>query len=78
MDANELRFLMDYARQHGTDAALELADERAAEAYDADLQADRECDDRRYVYGCGEYDTVDSRGQKLRPARNEGGEPWWM
>lgn len=34
--------------------------------------------DTAYIYGCGEDDTVDSSGQKLRPALNEAGEPWWM
>jgi len=46
----------------------------------------RDCDDsdwadeRRYarMAGCNADDTTDSRGEKLRPSRNEGGEPCWM
>lgn len=39
---------------------------------------DRDGDDDLYIPGCGEDDTVDFRGEKLRPRFNEGGEPWWM
>jgi hypothetical protein len=35
-------------------------------------------DDEYYRPGCGEYDTRDSKGAKLRPRVNEAGEPWWM
>jgi hypothetical protein len=37
-------------------------------------------DDRDGIYhpGCGADDTRDSRGEKLRPRFNEGGEPCWM
>ena len=31
-----------------------------------------------HIPGCGEDDTRDSRGRKLRPEYNEAGEPWWM
>lgn len=38
---------------------------------------DVEADDY-YRPGCGEYDTRDSKGYKLRPRVNEAGEPYWM
>lgn len=34
--------------------------------------------DTRPEMGCGEFDTVDSKGCALRPAVNDAGEPWWM
>lgn len=34
--------------------------------------------DGYYNPGCGADDTRDSKGQKLKPRVNEGGEPYWM
>ena len=48
------------------------------ETLDALSHAERDCDDRMYIPGCGQDDTFDSRGEALRPLVNEGGEPWWM
>lgn len=41
-------------------------------------ELDQDCDDRIYRQGYSQDDTMDSRGEKLRPAFNKGGEPWWM
>ena len=37
-----------------------------------------EIGDDDYVPGCGEYDTRDSKGEKLRPYYNDAREPYWM
>lgn len=34
--------------------------------------------DRDYIPGCGEFDTCDRYGNKLRPLVNEANEPYWM
>ena len=82
MTRTDLIYLLKLAETTGVDAALDaLANDEAeavAETRAAERQAEMECDDRRYVFGAGEFDSRDSRGRKLRPAVNEAGEPWWM
>lgn len=75
MTRNDFLRLTARAAEIGAEAAW---DEQAEVEYEAEGMADRDCDDRRYVYGCGEYDTVDSRGRALRPTYNEAGEHWTM
>lgn len=41
-------------------------------------ELDQDCDQRIYRQGYSPDDIMDSRGEKLRPAINEAGEPWWM
>ena len=44
-------------------------------ADDGDAATDQRA---RFQTGCNADDTTDSRGEKLRPRYNEGGEPYWM
>ena len=87
LSTEELRDLLERAAS-GEDLpdlmheAIDLARADADAIYEAECdgaEAERMDDrDDKYVYGCGEYDSVDSRGEKLRPAVNDAGEPWWM
>jgi hypothetical protein len=78
--------LLAIAQQSGVDAALEAYTDRAQEEREGhidSLMAEREdahgdFADNGYVYGCGADDTVDSRGEPLKPLVNDAGEPWWM
>ena len=63
------------AAEIGADAAY---DEMQSEEYELALDAERDCDDGLYVYGCGVYDTVDHKGRALRPTYNEAGEHYSM
>ena len=56
--------------------------EEAERAFFLECQRDAlDRDDGRddfYIPGCGADDTRDSKGRKLLPRVNEGGEPCWM
>lgn len=79
--------LLLIAATEGYEAAVEARAEMAANEYDSEIEA-RVAEDERlarygyddgeYVPGCGQDDTVDSRGRPLRPRVNEAGEPYWI
>jgi len=46
--------------------------------FEAEVEAEADCDDRLYRQGWSQDDTMDGRGRPLRPLVNEGGEPYWM
>lgn len=70
--------LAKMAREGATDAELlAYADECHEAEREAREQEERDCEDGRYVPGCGEYDTVDSRGRPLLSRFNDAGEPRW-
>jgi hypothetical protein len=81
MTRSDFARMIALAEEIGTDAAFEqIQNEATTDAYEADCdsRAAEHLEDRGYRYGCGEYDTVDSRARALRPTYNEAGEPYWM
>ncbi len=77
-----IKDIIHIAATQGEEAALAAYEDAQGDDHEAELMMDRDCDDRRSpALGCGEYDTVDSRGEKLKNngrTCNEAGEPWWM
>jgi hypothetical protein len=81
MTKTQLQMLLDLANDEGIEAAYEQLQFSQLDTYEAaceamDMERD-ECRDGRYVAGCGEYDTVDSKGRPLLSRRNEAGEYRW-
>ena len=86
MNQSQIADLIRIAATQGEAAALKILADQADEAREGEIDSLKALDedgtgqDREgmYIYGCGEYDTVDSRGEPLRPLVNDAGEPYWM
>ena len=84
----QLTRLLKIAEEEGAEAALDKLRleqaEQAADDYEGRIDALKALDedgtgqDREdlYIPGCGQYDTVDSRGRPLKPLVNDAGE--WL
>lgn len=79
MNRNQFLRLCALAHEVGPDEAWDVFQQESYEG-DCDTQAALRDDpqDEPYIFGCGPYDSVDSRGRPLKPAVNDAGEPWWM
>ena len=81
MTRTELAKLIQIANRDSLDVAFLAYEDAERECqiatYEAELQMERDCDDRLYRPGCGEYDSVDGRGRPLLKRVNDAGEPRW-